>query len=1035
MRRSGMVALAVVVLVPGVGLGLSRDDLTFHAPLAGSPKPAFARGSATPKITGTLRFVDDGRRHGMLTGGPKVDLAFETAGHMDLDACTVAMWVKPVGWSVDTTLRFFMRVGEDPDAGGPGHGNFIWFYKYFTYPVWLLVQQNYQQREVFLVGPGSGDAGGIYPFKWHDGRWDHIAATWHLNEMRVYINGHYCGTSRTETPRLLKKLGQYFYIGGPNQQNTADVVLSDFLVFNRPLTSRELRELAAKGLSALDAKPALPELEVGCDFFPSTDRLRVGASVVGRRPDKPGDLRLAITVERRATGRPTQLAPVVTKLTATRHQAMLDTKDLPTGAYRVIGTLLAGQGVAAQASIDFEKSKRPVWLGNKLGIPTRVPRPWKPIRHQGDTLHCWGRTYQWHNALVPTQIVTQKQPILARPIALVARVGGKRVTLGQAKLRWKAGPMKATLEGTASLGPLSVKADAWMEFDGFVWTHLTVSAPPSTEIERLSLEIPFRKEVGTLWHAGLGPGHTSGRVRRTHLRINGHPFSWIGNGTGGLQWCADRPYAWPSVQSERMVEIEPGARETVFRVSFVDGKYKLSAPLEVSFGLHATPVRPYPKGWRDLEPLNCWWPQWCRQQKKHRSGPAGYPVPNPDGSWRRGLKAMTERGKGKRPFPYMCLGTFWRGAPVYKAMRSEWVTGNYAPSPLDMTANEWSGAGVCHQAQSFVDWRIWRIHKSFRENPELAKGIRGMYLDVTSASACGNIAHGCGTRAPDGTLVKRYGILGMRHFQKRLYCLLQKHWPHMMIINHESGAWHMSQVAFCHILVDGESTYHMPPLTLAKTNYYDLLKLDDWRSEYMGINFGPVPVFLPQPARRVHGDKTLWSHVIGQTGIPASQHVAGMLLVHDIIPWPAYMNPEPFVRLRKMKDAFGWDDQLRFTGYWTKHTLVKLTSDVQPVVASVYRRPGKALVVVMNDSDKPAKVRLALDPAKLGVKSVTKLVDAYAAPSFEYKNSDIEAYLAGKGPNVFKMYKSPGRAVTIPVAGNVAAFTVKKRNFRALVAQ
>jgi len=157
--------------------------------------------------------------------------------------------------------------------------------------------------------------------------------------------------------------------------------------------------------------------------------------------------------------------------------------------------------------------------------------------------------------------------------------------------------------------------------------------------------------------------------------------------------------------------------------------------------------------------------------------------------------------------------------------------------------------------------------------------------------------------------------------------------------------------------------------------------------------------------------------------------------VHDIIPWPAYTNPEPFVRLRKMKDAFGWDDKLRFTGYWTKHGMLKLASDVHPVVASVYRRPGKALVVVMNDSDKPATVRLTLDAAKLGVKAIAKLVDAYAAPSFEYRNSDIQAYLAGKGPNVFKMYKSPGQTITVPVSTGGATFTVEPRSFRALVAQ
>lgn len=1035
MRHSIPAAVTALLLTSSICAALSPDDVTFYAPLAGSPRPKVARGNPQPNITGKLVFVDDGVRGGLLTGGPNSELGFETAGNMNLDACTIAMWAKPVGWSKDTTLRFFMRVEEAADTGGPDGGNFLWFYKYFTYPVWLLVQQNYQQREVFLVGPSSGDTAGVHPFQWRDGRWDHLAASWHLNEMRVYVNGHYCGTARTETPRLLRKLGKYFYIGGSNAAKRADLVLSEFFVFDRPLTEAEIARLAAKGEAALAGRAVRPTLEAGCDFFPSSDRLRIRVSVVGRRPDKPGHLRVALTIERRATGRPVTPAPRVVKLEGTRWTTNLDTQRFAPGGYRVLATLLDGSEVTSQASVDFEKPKRPVWLGNTLGVPKRVPQPWTPVQKRGDSLSCWGRTYAWSRTLLPSQIVTQGQPLLARPIELVARVDGKTVRLPPTVPRWKkTGPLKAVLEGSAALGPLTVTVNTWMEFDGFVWTELQVAAPRSTRVERLSLEIPYRKDVATLWHANLTPGHKSGKVRPVRLRINGNPYSWIGNETGGLQWCTDRPAAWPSGQSDRMVEIEPGADEVVFRANFVDGARYWVEPLRVAFGLQATPVRPYPKGWRKLAPLNCWWPQWNIQNKGQRSGPCGYPVPSPDGSWRRSLRALLERGKDKGPFPYLALNKFWRGAPVYGTFRSEWVLGNSAPPPLDTTADPWAGAGVCPAAKSFVDWRIWRIYKSFQDNPDLAAAVRGMYLDVTAAPACGNLAHGCGLRSEDGTLIKRYAILGAREFQKRLYVLLQTHWPHMLLVNHESGNLHMSQLAFAHIVVDGESTFRKPPLTLEKMNYYDLLRLEDWRAEYMGVNYGLVPVFLPQPARRVHGNKKLWAYVMGPTGIPASEHVAGMLLVHDIIPWPAYMNPLPFVRVRAMKTAFGWDDATAFTGYWSRHDLVELEADRKPVVTSVYRRPGRALIVVMNDSDRPAAVRLTLNLAALGLGKVRQLVDAYAAPTVEYPQVDIKRYLAGKGEKRITV-TSPGRVVTIPLTGRVATFTVKPRNFRALLAR
>ena len=54
--------------------------------------------------------------------------------------------------------------------------------------------------------------------------------------------------------------------------------------------------------------------------------------------------------------------------------------------------------------------------------------------------------------------------------------------------------------------------------------------------------------------------------------------------------------------------------------------------------------------------------------------------------------------------------------------------------------------------------------------------------------------------------------------------------------------------------------------------------------------------------------------------------------------------------------------------YWRSAALVKLdTAPAKPIVATVFLRPGKALVLVFNDTDEAVKVTLTMDPAALGL--------------------------------------------------------------------
>ena len=170
-------------------------------------------------------------------------------------------------------------------------------------------------------------------------------------------------------------------------------------------------------------------------------------------------------------------------------------------------------------------------------------------------------------------------------------------------------------------------------------------------------------------------------------------------------------------------------------------------------------------------------------------------------------------------------------------------------------------------------------------------------------------------------------------------------------------------------------------------------------------------VFLPEIARSIGGDTAKIQRVMGPQGIPAIEHLLGMLWVHDIPYTRDEVNDAPMLQAYRTEMAFGWDADTVFQGYWENGQLVQTKADQSPVVTSVFTRKGKALFVVMNNSDAESKIELIPNWNALGMTAPAALADAYAEQAI------------------------PAIQTTIPFADGRVRFTVKARNFRALVAR
>ena len=1042
MRRLFAVSL-VVLVVPSMAYAVSKDDVSFYAAFDGDVKAGISKGDPMPIVKRKQVFVEGKVGQGLQVDAPKSEILYKTDRNLDLDDGTVMLWVKPVGWSSgDIHMRHLFGVREPRSIEG-GQANFVWLYKFFSHTLYFLVQHDRFAKEVFVASVGYESEVAGAKARWESGRWEHVAATWNLDEMRVYWNGHYVSKAIVPTGRMLRELAEHFTVGGLSDSGKADLVVDELYIFNRPLTESEISEMMKGGNAALSQKRSLrTELELTADYLPPSRDLRLRASVVGCHPQDVNNMTLHVALEDTRTNRPFGIRSRSVPVRSTVNREKIRLAELPPGDYRLLATLTKDGDVLGQASQEIQVPEKPVWLGNKIGITDEVPKPWTPLKKTGDRVQCWGRSYEWVGSAFPTQVATQGNDLLARPVALTAKIKGRTESLKDVALKWtEVSPTRVAFEARGKLGAIPVTVDGWMEYDGFLWCSTKLDCSKPVSVEGLRLEIPMKPKSATLMQSVLAKGVAwRGKSRPFSTRIGGKPYIWLGNEKGGLQWCTEYPHQpwYRLADREHQVALSVSDKEVVYRVTFIEKPTVLEGTKELAFGLHATPVKPLPKGWRKwwvTEKIPHYWRYWTKPE--WGADPHGYLQASP-----KAVEVIDKHfASDVRPLLYWVQNRLWTGVPDYRYWRSLWVARSEITSaPVGAKGKRvMPEAAVCPASASFRDYQIYTLWNSLKKNPQLPKRARGVYLDGVGGRFCTNAAHGCGLVDRDGTQYKRFSILGHRELQKRLYVMFQKNWPDFIIENHASDRLFMSSLSFAHSMVDGE---RLCQAAGADMGYFHVLSLADFRSQFMGKNFGYVPVLLTEVSRGIGSPKNKDPDhrkkivaVLGPPGVPRSEHIVGMLLVHDSVAWGAYMNPVPFARLVALKRDFGWDDDTEFIPYWDNKSVVSVTSDQSPVVVSVFLRPHRVLFVVMNNSDSEATVELSPRWKNLGLENVTEAVDAYALPTVECPQvfMDVEGYLKG-GPFRTDKHTFAGKRLAIPVQNGKVRFTVKKRNFRALQA-
>jgi len=187
---------------------------------------------------------------------------------------------------------------------------------------------------------------------------------------------------------------------------------------------------------------------------------------------------------------------------------------------------VAGKALRDHGDGELWRHSRLRWLDSTIGLDDEPVAPFTPLRVRGRSIHCLGRTVTLGPGGLPESIVSKfsrsvtriekkKRELLARPMRFVVETGrdaaicasGRPSVLSRSRgsVSWRSKTRTATLELTVS---------GRMEFDGYLSYDIELKATRALRLRDVRLEVPFHRDAAR-YLIGMG---RKGGLRREPLR-------------------------------------------------------------------------------------------------------------------------------------------------------------------------------------------------------------------------------------------------------------------------------------------------------------------------------------------------------------------------------------------------------------------------------------------------------------------------------------------------------------------------------------
>jgi hypothetical protein len=617
------------------------------------------------------------------------------------------------------------------------------------------------------------------------------------------------------------------------------------------------------------------------------------------------------------------------------------------------------------------------WLDSQLAGDDGIVRPFTPVKAVDNVVSCLGRDVALNSSGLPQKITSHFSPevtslvpagrdILAGPIELAIEDSGGKTTPWNRKgfAYTKKAEGVAAWRGESQAGNLTVSMDASAEFDGFEDFQVTLTANEETVVSDIRLEVLLAADVAK-YMMGLG---VKGGFRPKELEWKWNPkFNqdaiWLGDVNAGVQ------------------------------VSFRDENYV--RPLNTNFYL--------------LKPLNMP-PSW------YNDGKGGIRFKEEGGVLRLCAYSgqRTIKAGEKLHFYFSLLITPFKLLDT----DAQWSTRYYHKYvPIDDIMKTGANTVNVHHATDvnpYLNYPFLRpgAMKAYADEAH-AKGLRmKIYYTVRELS----------NRSPELFMLRSLGDEVLSYGPGGGFSWLQEHldtsyiaaWfvPELKdaaIINSGVSRWHNYYVEGLNWLVKnvGIDGIYIDDVAFDRTTMKRVRKVLDrnrpaalidlhsanqfnprdgfansanlylehfpyinrlWFGEYFDYNFSP-DFWLVEVSGIPFG---LMGEMLEKGGNPWRGMVYGMTAR---LPWAG--DPTP---VWKLMDEFGMKGST-MKGYWS--AACPVTTDKQGVLATVYQKPGKALIALASWDSQQVTCKLRFDWKAMGINPAKAVLHAHQATDFQ----------------------------------------------------
>ncbi|MBU0478661.1 hypothetical protein KKC91_08850 [bacterium] len=612
-----------------------------------------------------------------------------------------------------------------------------------------------------------------------------------------------------------------------------------------------------------------------------------------------------------------------------------------------------------QSEIDKAKDEQKIWKNNNLGKTRCVLPSWEPLQIiDNKVVTCWNRKYAVGDSIFMKNVKINEKDIFNEDIKLVIidemdnrtifDVGENKVVSFEKD--------KAVLKCSTIKNSFKIDIKKEVEYDGMVRFDFSIEpVQKKVKIKEMFLELSFNKELMKYFHYfsrnRIPPGSDAGLIPKEGISLDFRPFVWVGDDNMGFAVFRESERNCYVYKSNNNFKIIPKSDVLILRLNFIDTLYDLHEPLQYTVGMQATPVKPLPEDWRTWGYERTFANPWSTLQEWDSFGKGEEMCVDPV---QAKIMARRYRKQGKKVMPYYPIGMFrhWlrdgRLRPEAKLFGNEWLAAGtkIKPGVVPRKYEIAYGSGmsyisVCPRSD-WADYYMWNLNRMIDDLE-----IGAVYLDG-SFSLCANETHGCGYIDKNGDWKPEYNFFACRDLVKRIRTLFyEKGEKPPCIFIHTSGWTNIPVISFADIYCDGEQ-YNAGNVRV-KEHYTEVLPIDKIRAMTMGKQWGAAQLFLPE----LHGD---WDKPEAPT-----RELLAMLLIHDILIWPAYCNAEVVRSVYEIKKDFGME-KVEFFPYWERH---QVFCDNDKIKISYYKKISsndqKYLLIVSNLTNEVQFAQIKLD--------------------------------------------------------------------------